>query len=70
MRRVQPPRSVAVARDNTWHRGHLEAWRRDGADWRAVVRYSTAAGMQHLEWVDAERVRESQTRGGAEGDPL
>ncbi len=59
MRPVRPPRSVVVVRDDTWHRGHLEAWRRDGARWRAFVRYTTGTGMQHLEWVDAERVRKS-----------
>ena len=58
MRSVRPPQRVVVARDDTWHLGHLEAWQRDGPDWRAFVRYSTGTGMRHLEWVDAERVRE------------
>jgi len=46
-----------VERDDRWHAGQLEAWRRDGDDWRAFVRYSTGAGMRHLEWVEAARVR-------------
>jgi len=57
VRRVQPPKPVEVERDDRWHAGQLEAWRRDGDDWRAFVRYSTGAGMRHLEWVEAARVR-------------
>ncbi len=59
MRRVHPPKAVEVERDASWHPGQLEAWQRHDDDWRAFVRYSTGTGMQHLEWVDAERVRES-----------
>ena len=50
-------RVVDVQRDGTWHPGTLERWRRDVDGWRAFVRYSVAAGMQHLEWVTADRVR-------------
>ena len=48
---------VDVQRDGRWHPGTLEAWRRDVDGWRAFVRYSVATGMQHLEWVTADRVR-------------
>jgi hypothetical protein len=57
MRPVDPPRSVAVRRDNQWHHGWLKAWRRDDDHWRAFVSYTVGVGQTHLEWVDAERVR-------------
>lgn len=54
---VQTERSsVDVERAGTWHPGVLERWRRDVDGWRAFVR-SVATGMQHLEWVTADRVR-------------
>lgn len=57
MRTVDPPRQVWVRRGDVWHRGTLEAWRRDEAGWLAYVRYTVAVGMRHLEWVAAEAVR-------------
>jgi hypothetical protein len=56
MRRVDPPKLVCVRRDETWHAGWLQAWRRDGDGWRAYVRYSVGVGMQHLEWVSSEQL--------------
>jgi hypothetical protein len=47
MRRVDPPKLVRVRRNDTWHRGRLQAWRRDGDGWLAYVRYSVGV---HLEW--------------------
>jgi hypothetical protein len=55
MRLVDPPKPVQVQRDDAWHPGWLEAWRRDGDGWRAYVRYTVGVGRQHLEWVGAER---------------
>jgi hypothetical protein len=39
MRRVDPPKLVHVGRDETWHPGWLQAWRRDDDGWLAYVRY-------------------------------
>ena len=50
-------RPVEVQCESRWHPGTLQPWRRDVDGWRAFVRYSVAAGMQHLEWVTADRVR-------------
>lgn len=65
MRQVYPSQLVEAQRDDRWHAGYLEAWRRDGDDWRAFVRYSTGVGMRHLEWVGATRVRLERPRANA-----
>ena len=57
MRRVFPPQLVEVLNAGTWHRGQLEAWRRDSDGWNAYVRYTVAIGMQHLGWVTADLLR-------------
>jgi len=59
--RRNPPKPVQVRRDGTWYPGWLEAWRRDGGDWRAYVRYTAGVGLQHLTWVGASDVRLSRT---------
>ncbi len=58
MREIHPPKLAQVERDATWHPGYLEAWRHDCDGWRAYVRHSVGVGLQHLEWVNAERVRQ------------
>jgi hypothetical protein len=35
--RVDPPKLVRLRRDETWHPGWLQAWRRDGDGWLAYV---------------------------------
>jgi hypothetical protein len=55
MRRVDPPKLVHVHRDETWYDGWLEAWRQDDDGRLAYVRYTVGVGMQHLEWVGADR---------------
>jgi hypothetical protein len=57
MRLVDPPRPVLVHRRGQWCEGELRAWRRDAEGWRGYVRYSVSAGMRHLDWVPAERMR-------------
>jgi hypothetical protein len=52
---TRPSRPVEVLHGGVWLPGWLEAYRRDGDGWRAMVRYSSAPGMQYL-----------QRRGGAE----
>jgi hypothetical protein len=54
---VYPPQLVEVLNAGVWHRGKLEAGRRDGDHWDAYVRYTVATGMQHLGWVTADLVR-------------
>ncbi len=44
MRRVYPPKPVQVERDDAWHIGQLEAWRRDDDEWLAYVRYTAGGG--------------------------
>jgi hypothetical protein len=56
-RRVDPPQRVQVHRDGSWHDARLEAWRQDGDELRAYVRYTVGAEMEPLEWVAAERVK-------------
>ncbi len=63
MRLVHPPKLVLVRRDDRWHPGQLRAWRRDGVGWLGFVCYTVAVGARHLEWVDADRVREAQGLG-------
>jgi hypothetical protein len=66
---VKPPKPVQVRRDGVWHPGSLEAWRRDGDDWRAYVRYTIAVGATHLDWVAQDDVR-PQSPGGLTDGPV
>jgi hypothetical protein len=46
MRAVDPPKLVHVRRDENWHPGWLQAWRRDGTGWLAYMRYMGGVGMR------------------------
>jgi hypothetical protein len=59
MRQLGPPKLVVVHRDDHWCDGELHAWRRDPEGLRGYVRYAVSPGLRHLEWVIAERVRQS-----------
>jgi hypothetical protein len=59
MRRLDPPRLVAVRPDGHWCDGEQRAWRRDVDGWLGYVCYSESPGVRWLEWLDAERVREA-----------
>jgi hypothetical protein len=59
MRVANPTKLVLVERDGHWHLGELRAWRRaDDGGWLANVIYSVAVGIRHIDWVEAERVRQ------------
>jgi hypothetical protein len=49
-------RPVEVLHAGAWVTGWLEAYRRDDEGWRAMVRYTTAQGMQYLQWRPAEQI--------------
>jgi len=54
---VDPPKPVTVEQpDGTWP-GWLSAWRRTDTGWRAYVAYLRGTGLNHVHWVEADRVR-------------
>lgn len=62
-----------VERDGRWHKGRLHLWdeahRHPGcgmSGWAGSVRYHVGPGLQHVEWVHADRVRQ---RGEGFEDP-
>jgi hypothetical protein len=54
---ARPSRPVEVLHEGRWVSGWLEAYRRDGEGWRAMVRYSAGVGMQYLQWREEAQVR-------------
>jgi hypothetical protein len=54
---ARPSRPVEVLHEGRWVTGWLEAYRRDGRGWRAMVRYSAGPGMQYLQWRQESNVR-------------
>lgn len=59
MARVDHCKPCEVLHDGRWVRGMVERWRRGPEGWRALVRYTEAAGMTYLNWQPAERLRPS-----------
>jgi hypothetical protein len=54
---ANPSRPVQVLHDGQWVIGLPEAYRRDDAGWRGMVRYSTTPGAQYLQWRSEAEVR-------------
>ncbi len=57
---VQPALLAWVYDDSRWWPGQVNAWRRDGAGWRAHCYWIRGVGEQHVGWFPAELVRERQ----------
>lgn len=54
---------VEVLHDGRWYRGSLERWRHsDERGWRGYVWWSEGVGLQHVEWILAERLRPRDTK--------
>jgi hypothetical protein len=56
---LDEPRPVEVLHDGAWLAGWLTAYRRDRDGWRAFVRYSSAPGMQYVQWRAGDDIRRS-----------
>ena len=54
---ANPSRPVQVLHGCQWVSGWLEAYRREPAGWRGMVRYSPHPGAQYLQWWPAHQLR-------------
>lgn len=51
---------VEVAHDGRGCPGTLERWKRDHRGWVGYVWWREDVGLQHVEWITADRLRRSE----------
>lgn len=49
---------VEVLSADRWHPGALERWKRGARGWVGYVWWREDAGLQHVEWISADRQAE------------
>lgn len=65
--RMAGVRPVEVWSGQRWVPGTLEVWRRDPAGWVGYVWWREAAGLQHVGWLPADRLRPVPDPGAPDG---
>lgn len=53
---------VEVEAGGQWYPGRLDRWKRDHRGWVGYVWWTAGVGLQHVEWIPADRLRACESR--------